>query len=172
MRLTIIVNALGLLVGYATCQTIQRPSEPVHISTTFQFDVRAPFSRVSLMFGPDSEKAWAGERWQPNFLYPQQPKDIEGTVFTVPHGTHQSIWVNTIYDVKGGRMQYVTIIPNVVATVIDVRLSQRTSSETAVEVTYTRTALNPEANEDVRSLSRHDAEAGPNWKQALEKSLQ
>jgi hypothetical protein len=152
-------------------QTVQTSAEPVHIATSFQFEVHAPFSRVALLFGPESEKTWAGKHWQPEFLYPRPAKDAQGAVFTVPHGPHKSIWVNTVYDVSGGKMQYVAVIPGIVATIIDVRLNSIHSSQTAVEVTYTRTALDPDANEDIRSLADDDGKSGPEWQTSIERAL-
>jgi hypothetical protein len=173
MKLAAIVLVLGFtsICGHGDSQTVQTSAEPVHIIASFHFEVHAPFSRVALLFGPESEKTWAGKHWQPEFLYPRPAKDSEGAVFTVTHGPHKSIWVNTVYDVTGGRMQYVAIIPGVVATVIDVRLTSINSSQTAVDVTYTRTALDPEANDDVRSLAQHDGESGPDWQTSIEKSF-
>jgi hypothetical protein len=173
MRLAAIVLVLGCAaIGVnGDSQTVQKSAEPIHTSTSFHFEVHATFSRVALLFGPESEKTWAGKHWQPDFLYPQPAKDSEGAVFTVPHGPHKSIWVNTIYDVTGGRMQYVAVIPDIVATVIDVRLTCMNSSQTAVDVTYTRTALDPEANDDVRLLAQDDGKSGPEWQTAIEKSF-
>src|SRR3984885_2411552 len=173
MRLVAIVLVLGFvsICVNGDSQTVQKSTEPVHIITSFHFEVHAAFSRVALLFGPESEKIWAGKHWQPEILYPQPAKDSQGAVFTVPHGPHKSIWVNTVYDVTGGRMQYVAIIPDIVATVIDVRLTSINSSQTAVDVTYTRTALDPEANGDVRSLARHDGESGPEWQTSIERSF-
>ena len=173
MRLVAIVLVLGFvsICVHGDSQTVQKSTEPVHIITSFHFEVHAPFSRVALLFGPESEKIWAGKHWQPEILYPQPAKDSQGAVFTVPHGPHKSIWVNTVYDVTGGRMQYVAIIPDIVATVIDVRLTSINSSQTAVDVTYTRTALDPEANDDVRSLAHHDGESGPEWQTSIERSF-
>jgi hypothetical protein len=173
MRLAAIVLVLGFTCTcvHGDSQTVQKAADPVHIVTSFHLEVHAPFSRVALLFGPESEKTWAGKHWQPEVLYPRPAKDVQGAVFTVPHGPHKSIWVNTIYDVTGGRMQYVTIIPDIVATVIDVRLTSVNSSQTAVDVTYTRTALDPEANDDVRSLAHHDGESGPEWQTSIERSF-
>ena len=125
MRLAPFVVVLGsAAIGVdVNSQTVQQSTIPFHTSTSFHFEVPAAFARAALLFGAESEKAWAGKPWQPDFLYPQPAKDQEGAVFTVPHGPHKSIWVNTVYDVEGGRMQYVAIIPDIVATVIDVRLT-------------------------------------------------
>ncbi len=162
---------LFLTLAPAESQIMQTPNEPVHLTSTFHFEVHAPFSRVATLFGPESEKTWAGPNWQPTFLYPVPAHDTQGAVFTVPHGPHTSIWVNTVYDVPTGRMQYVAIIPDIVASVIDVHVTSTSPTQTAVDVTYTRTALDPAANNDVRTLAHHHAASGPAWQTSIEQSF-
>jgi len=158
----------GILGG---CHLMTAGTGCVHMSTSFHFNVQAPFARTALLFGPESEKGWAGERWQPRFFYPQPGKDTEGAVFTVRHGPHTSIWVNTVYDVSAGRMQYVAIIPGVVATTVDVTLAGTGPDQTRVDVTYVRTALDAAANDDVQGMARHDAVSGPEWQRAIDELL-
>jgi hypothetical protein len=171
MKLAAAFLALTLLSARAESQTMPTSAEPAHLTTSFHFEIHAPFARVVVLFGPESEKTWAGPRWQPNFLYPLPASDTQGAVFTVPHGPHTSIWVNTLYDLTAGRMQYVAIIPNLVASIIDVHVTAINPTQTAVDVTYTRTALDLAANDDVRSLAHHDAQAGPEWQTSIEQSL-
>ncbi len=130
-----------------------------------------PFRETASLFGPEAEKSWAGEHWQPTFFYPKPGKDTSGAVFTVARGPHTGIWVNTIYDPAGGRMQYVEVIPHIVATVIDVKVTASGAAKTHVDVTYTRTALDPAVNDDVRDLATHDAASGPEWRKAIQDSL-
>jgi hypothetical protein len=142
-------------------------TQPARVTNTFDFHVHEPLERATLLFGPEGERSWAGPRWDPQFLYPLPGKDVEGAVFTVAHG----IWVNTVFDTTAGRMQYVAVIPGVVASVIDVRLSPQGPAKTRVEVTYTRTALNISANEDVKAMGKKDLASGPEWESAIEESL-
>jgi hypothetical protein len=144
---------------------------PAHVSNRFQFVVRAPLSRATALFGPEGEKCWAGPLWNPVFLHPQPGKDIEGAVFTVNHGPHTSVWVNTLFDLAGGRMQYVSLIPDRLVFTVDVRLTAVDSASTAVEVQYTRTALEASANDEVLALGQKDRESGPDWQQAIDRCL-
>src|SRR5215471_5820634 len=75
---------------------------PVHVTNSFDFEVAAPFARVAPLFGPEAERAWAGEYWNPVFLYPQPGKDVQGAVFTIEHGAHTAVWINTLFDLPGG----------------------------------------------------------------------
>ncbi|MHB1700719.1 MAG: hypothetical protein ACYCSN_11420 [Acidobacteriaceae bacterium] len=169
IRATVLMSSTLLLASIlGGCHTMPTATEYVHVNTSFSFSVSAPFARTALLFGPESEKSWAGDSWQPRFFYPKPDADIEGAVFTVQHGPHTSIWVNTVYDVSGGRMQYVAIIPEVVATTIDVQLTSAGQYQTQVDVTYVRTALDTAANDDVRGMARHDAISGPEWKRGIE----
>jgi hypothetical protein len=147
------------------------PVPVVHVVNTFRFELAAPFARVAPLFGPQGERAWAGKHWNPVFLYPLPARDTEGAVFTVQHGPHTSVWINTRYDLAAGRMQYVSLIPDVVVSVIGVRLSSIDAAHTAVEVTYTRTALEPAGNEVVEEMGAHDRTSGPVWQHSIEAAL-
>ncbi|WP_433971819.1 hypothetical protein [Tunturiibacter lichenicola] len=174
MKSTILL-AVGLAAGSVgageTAATAQTDSPLAHVSNSFHFAVPASLSRASAFFGPEGERCWAGDHWNPVFLYPQPAKDVEGAVFTVQHGPHSSVWVNTLFDQAGGRMQYVSFVPDTLVFTVDVRLSALTSSTTKVEVTYIRTALHAEANEDVLAMGKRDGENGPEWQQAIEHCL-
>jgi hypothetical protein len=152
-------------------QTSQTAALPAHVRNSFQFVVRAPLSRAAPLFGPEGERCWAGPHWSPEFLYPQPGKDIQGAVFTVQHGPHTSVWVNTLFDPAAGRMQYVAFIAGAHVSTVDVRLTALDPSSTSVAVTYARTALDVTANDDVRAMGTSDSESGPHWKQAIESCL-
>jgi hypothetical protein len=146
-------------------------TQPMHVSHRFQFVVRAPLSRAAVFFGPDGERCWAGPNWNPEFLFPQPGKDMQGAVFTIQHGPHKSVWVNTLFDPAAGRMQYVSFIPETLVTTVEVRLTAVDPSNTDVEVTYARTALDSSANDEVEALGRKDSESGPEWQRAIERCL-
>jgi hypothetical protein len=79
--------------------------------------------------------------------------------------------VTTLFDPAGGRMQYVSFISGTLVSTVDVRLTALNASSTNVEVTYARTSLNTEANDDVQALGESDRESGPHWQQAIESCL-
>jgi hypothetical protein len=150
---------------------MQPMAQLAHVTNTFEFKIAAPLSRVAPLMGPDGERCWAGKHWDPQFDYPQPAKDVEGAVFTVQHGAHNSIWVTTVFDLATGRVQYVSVIPDLLINVIDLRLTAIDESHTAVAVTYTRTALAAEANDHVNAMGADDRNSGPHWQQAVEACL-
>ena len=152
-------------------QPMQATYDLAHVSNIFRFEVAAPLSRMAPLFGPEAERNWAGKHWNPVFLYPQLAHDTQGAVFTVQHGSRNSVWVNTLFDLPAGRMQYVSFIPDVLVTTVDVKLTPIGESHTSVEVTYVRTALQPSANDDVRALGSSDHDSGPQWQEAIETHL-
>ncbi|HEX3662810.1 MAG TPA: hypothetical protein VHU89_15355 [Acidobacteriaceae bacterium] len=160
-----------LAAAVPALQAQSPPPAPAHIVSTFRFTLAAPLARVAPLFGPEGERAWAGKPWNPVFLYPQTAKDTEGAVFTVQHGPHTSVWVNTVFDLAAGRMQYVSLIPDVLVSLIDVHLTAAGSSHTTVEVTYARTALNAGTNAIVESMGAQDRTSGSAWKKAIEATL-
>lgn len=170
MTSTILVLALGLFPGLARQNAETAAAAPAHVSNSFEFDVHAPLTEVAPLFGPEGERCWAGKHWNPVFIFPQPGKDVEGAVFTIAHGPHTVVWVNTIFDVAGGRMQYVAVIPEVMAFKVDVRL-RPVGAATHVKVTYTRTALDASANDTVIAMGKMDGVAGPDWQRAIESYL-
>jgi len=167
----IALAAIVFFIGAQSTPMNANPA-PAHVVNTFRFQLAAPLARVAPLFGPEGERCWAGQHWDPHFLYPQPARDSEGAVFTVvQHGTHTSVWVNTLFDLDAGRMQYVAVIPGIVLSVIDVRLSAIDASHTSVEVTYARTALDAAMNDHVTSMGAGDRDSGSNWQQAIEPCL-
>ena len=144
---------------------------PAHVSNSFQFVIQAPFSQAAPLFGPEGERCWAGQHWNPEFLHPHVGEDVQGAVFTVQHGPRKSVWVNTIFDLTAGRMQYVAFIPDTVVSTVDVRLTALNASATSVAVTYARTALDGAMNGDIEAMGQRDRESGPEWQRNIESCL-
>jgi hypothetical protein len=149
------------------------PSSTVlaHVSNSFQLTVNAPIEKAGLLFGPDGERNWAGKNWHPVFLHPQPGRDVQGAVFTVPHGDGTAVWVNTLFDVANGKMQYVCFVPDMLVFSVDVRLTALNPTLTKVVVTYVRTALKASANETVEAMGRHDRDAGGEWQRSIDAYL-
>lgn len=141
----------------------------VHTEERFSFRVAAPMERLAPLFGADKERVWA-PGWNPQFVYPLPPADVRGMVFTVAHGHRESVWVNTQLDWKSGRVQYVYVIPDALATLITLQLTAE-GDKTRVDVEYDRTALSAEADAHVREMAEQDRAAGPEWERQVEEYL-
>lgn len=142
----------------------------MHAQTTFTLSVHAPYEKALPLFGPEGERAWAGKHWNPLFVWPQPARDIEGAVFTIQHGPFTAVWINTAFDTQSGHLQYVYVIPEIMATTIDLHLHPD-GNTTHVTVTYTRTALTLQGNAHVESMTEGDRKAGPEWQHALDTLL-
>jgi hypothetical protein len=173
MKGTVSVLVSNLLMGYKhAASQDQTLSLPAHVRSAFQFKLSVPLGRAAPLFGPEAERCWAGQHWNPEFLHPQPAKDVEGAVFTLQHGSRKSVWVNTLFDVSAGRMQYVSFIPDALVSTVDVRLTALDPATTSVDVTYTRTALSTSSNDDVYALATNDRASGPRWQEAIQSCLE
>ena len=137
----------------------------VHTEEKFVFTANGPMSEVALLFGADKERVWAPE-WNPQFVQPVPAADQEGMVFTVKHDHLRAAWVNTAFDPKTGRMQYVYMIPDALVTVITIQLTPK-GNQTQVDVEYARTALSVEADAHVRQMADGDRGSGPEWEKQI-----
>ncbi len=170
--LALIMCAPFLLAQQSESTVTDSQQSTIHVSNSFAFTVDAPLKDAAPLFGPEGEREWAGDDWNPQFIFPVPAQDVEGAVFTVRHGEHTAVWVNTLFDLKSGRMQYVYVVADMLATTIDVRLHANDAVHTKVDVTYLRTALRPEANTYVLALGKHDREQAKVWESAIHSYLQ
>jgi hypothetical protein len=174
------IVSTALIFGTLLCaQTKSAPSKAAdeetslaRVSNSFMLLVKATYADTATLFGPSGERVWAGDDWDPKFLYPRPERDVEGAVFTVQHGSHRSVWVNSVRDIEARHFQYVYFIADALVTVIDVRFTPVDAAATKVDVTYTRTALNPDANGHVHSLGEQDSASAPEWQAAIDRYLQ
>jgi len=147
-----------------TASAISEPVQmgaPLHTCEQFAFIAHAPLDAAWPLFGADKERVWAPD-WNPVFIWPLNAVDQEGMVFKVSRGDKTAVWVNTTLDRTANRIQYVYVLPDVVVTVITVQLAPIAQS-TRVTVTYSRTALEPAANDLVREMAAQDRGAGREW---------
>ena len=115
--------------------------------------------------GPSRNGRQTGNRI---FFIRNPPQDAEGAVFRIQHGQHSAIWVNTRFDPSAGRVQYVYVLDSILTTKIDIEVTRENAARTAVKVSYERTALDPAANEHLKSMAEADAKAGPEWQAAID----
>jgi hypothetical protein len=74
---------------------MKRPSQlPLHTREQFDFIADAPLDVAWPLFGAQGERAWSAN-WHPLFVWPAEPADKQGMVFTVGEGGQTAVWVNT-----------------------------------------------------------------------------
>ncbi len=136
-----------------------------HSEETFLFMADAAIEKVAPLFGADKERVWA-PGWDPVFIHPASPQDARGMVFTVSDDRGKSIWACTEFDLKGGRIQYVYVIPDAMVTVITLWLTPQ-GKQTRVDVKYERTSLTEAADPRVGHMAEKDRAAGPEWQEQV-----
>jgi hypothetical protein len=166
LLLVLMICVSPLLAQKPETTVTKSPQSRVHVSNSFSFTVNAAMHDAAPLFGPESERVWAGDDWNPQFVFPIPARDVEGAVFTIRHGEHTAVWINTLFDLGGGHMQYAYVLADLLATTIDVRLHPIDAAHTMVDVRYVRTALRPEADEHVLALGKHDSEQARNGRMA------
>jgi hypothetical protein len=178
VKITLIVVSALVLGTIATLfflhfRSRHEPAGPVvHVENGFEFTAHSPYKTVAPLFGASAERAWGEGQWNPKFLYPSPEHDTFGEVFTVAHGHLRSVWVNSAFDLEKGHVQYVYVIPDAQAVLIDIHLEEEGPSTTGVKVVYQRTALNPRFNAHVTETGNRDREMGKEWQTAIDATLQ
>lgn len=142
-----------------------------HTETSFDLTVHAPYTETAKLFGPEGERVWAGKHWNPQFLYPDAPRDEQGAVFTIAHGPFTAVWIIAQHDLDARHFQYVYVIPDIMACTIDVRFTPADASTTKVHVTYARSSVSEAGDEHVAAMTEGDRKAGLEWQSAIDAYL-
>jgi hypothetical protein len=167
------VGLIGVLLGWA-CAAAQDNGggKSVHLETSFDVRVHAPVAETTKLFTPEGERAWAGEHWNPQYVYAAGPtRDAAGAVFTIQHGLSRAVWIVTRRDDRAREYDYAYFIPDVMITSIRVTFEPVSADTTNVRVTYERTALSPEGEAHVAAMARADKAAGVEWQSAIDKYI-
>src|SRR5882762_4155059 len=138
----------------------------------FTIILNGSVSDVTPLFGPVREAEWAPD-WSPRFIHPAQGVQREGVVFTTgPGHGRDRLWLLTTYDVRNGRVEYVVVTPGSTANEIKIRVVPDSEQHCKATITYRRSALTPEGNEEVAKLDTHWAEEQRiYWETAINEAL-
>ena len=139
---------------------------------SFTLGLNGRVADVTPLFGPVREAEWAPD-WSPRFIHPAQGAQCEGAMFTTTGGhAKDRLWLVTTYDVGNGRVEYVVMTPGLIATEIKIRVVPDGGQRCKATVTYRRSALAPEGNEEVAKLNAHWVEQQRiHWETAINGAL-
>ncbi len=156
----------GALAGEAGIVTVEQRTQ------SFTIILNGSVSDVTPLFGPVREAEWARD-WSPRFIHPVQGVQREGVVFTTSPGDGRDrLWLLTTYDVRNGRVEYVVVTPAFTSNEIKIRVIPDREKHCNATITYRRSALTPEGNEEVVKLNAHWAEEQRiHWETAINEAL-
>jgi hypothetical protein len=139
---------------------------------SFTIILNGSVSDVTPLFGPVREEEWAPD-WSPHFIHPAHGVQREGVVFTTrPGHGRDPLWLLTTYDARNGRVEYVVVTPAFTANEIKIRVVPDGERHCKATITYRRSALAPEGNEEVAKLNAHWAEEQRiHWETAINEVL-
>jgi hypothetical protein len=172
MKTFVMIFAWGLglveaaLAGVADVPPIEQRTQ------SFTIALNGSVADVTPLFGPVREAEWAPD-WSPRFIHPAQGAQRDGVVFTTTgaHGKGR-LWLLTTYDLGNGRVEYVVMTPALTADEIKIRVVPGGEQRCKATITYRRSALAPEGNEEVAKLDAHWAEEQRiHWETAINEAL-
>src|SRR5262245_46510104 len=172
MRIYVALSAWGVallqsvLGGEAATRVVEQRAQ------SFTIRLNGSVADVTPLFGPVREAEWAPE-WSPRFINPGQSIQEEGVVFaTNGHDGKDRLWLLTTYHVMEGRVEYVLVTPALTASEIKIRVVPEGEHHCKATITYRRSALAPEGNEEVAKLDAHWAkEQQIHWEKAINEAL-
>ena len=172
MRIYLALSAwsVALLHSALAGETATAVLEPQ--TQSFTIELNGPVAGVTPLFGPVREAEWA-PGWAPRFLRPAHGAQKEGVILTTTSGHGKDrLWVLTVYDAREGRVGYVVVTPGITATEIQIRVVPDREQHCKATITYRRSALRPEGNQEVAQLDAHWAKNQQvHWETAINAAL-
>jgi hypothetical protein len=143
----------------------------LHAERSFAVRLNAPPSQAIGLFAPVGEREWS-PNWNPRMIFSNDGSSpAKGSVFTTSDQDGEQIWVVTDYDAQNGFIKYVTVLPGLMVTEIEIRVQEQCGDHSVAEVTHRRTALSPEGNHFVSALSENAAGHAAHWEHAINEAL-
>jgi hypothetical protein len=132
---------------------------------SFMIILNAPPDIAIRPFGALAEQGWDPD-WHPHFVFPTEPKDCEGAVFTIDQRGVQT-WLLQTWDMQNHIVRYIAFDPGVKLTEITIRVSAQGARSSQAVVTYRRTGLSSAGDEQVRHFAQLFTQEGPHWEAAI-----
>ncbi|HZR04959.1 MAG TPA: hypothetical protein VFA61_03930 [Candidatus Udaeobacter sp.] len=172
MKICFTMCACGLALVQVASAGEARTTVPEQRTQSFTIALHGAVADVTPLFGPVLEAEWAPD-WAPRFIHPAQGIQREGVVFTTASGHGKDrLWLLTTYDVTNGRVEYVVITPALTANEIKIHVVPDGEQHCKATITYRRSALALEGNEEVAKLDAHWAEEQRmHWETAINEAL-
>jgi hypothetical protein len=172
MKNIFMVLLCGLALDRATSAGVAGTAVLEQRAQSFTIGLNGSVAVVTPLFGPVREAEWAPD-WSPRFIHPAQGVQREGVVFTTTSGHGKDrLWLLTTYDARNGRVEYVVMTPAFTANEIKIRVVPDGEQHCKATITYRRSALAPEGNEEVAKLDAHWAEKQRiHWQTAINEAL-
>ncbi len=142
-----------------------------HAETSIVFALPAPPALAFPLFGPVRESEWS-PHWKPHFLYPPDPSQAAGAVFTTGPDRNRTIWMLAVYDAAAFHIQYLILQPGMCATTLDIVLGPAADDTSEASVTYRQTALSEAGDRYVKDFAADFPSQRDHWQHAISQRLQ
>ena len=162
------LHALPLLIAAASLGPAAHDVAAAgHVQTelSFRITLNAPPDRAIRAFGSVAEQVWDPD-WHPNYIFPAEPKDCEGAVFSVDSGNIQT-WLLQTWDMHNRVVRYIAFDPGVKLSEITIRVSPLDQRHSDAQVTYKRTGLSTTGDKQIAHWAAHFASEAPQWAAAI-----
>jgi hypothetical protein len=128
--------------------------------------VDMPVDQAFMCFTPAGEERWV-DGWAPRYVHPADGRSERGMVFSTGSGDESTHWLLADFDRAAHRSRYVRCTPASRMTVVEVQCRALDATRTAVEVSYTLTALNDAGEAAIATFERGFVAMIDGWTAAL-----
>jgi hypothetical protein len=172
MKTVLMILGCGLMLVQSATAGAAGAAALEQRTQSFTIMLKGTVADATPFFGPVREAEWA-PTWTPRFIHPAEGAQREGVVFTTTSADGKDrLWLLTAYDAKGGRVEYVFVVPGFMANEIKIQVIPNGEGQCKATITYRHSALAPEGNKEVAKLDALWAEQQRvHWETAINQAL-
>jgi hypothetical protein len=168
-RMTVLIAGTTMLVGVHQARPEEAgPAHPLKSATrSLSIVLNAPIDECLAAFGPVEEQKWDPD-FSPHFIVRTGPEeDPDYAVFSTDSEAGPATWVLSQHDRSKHSMQYVSVRPNLLVTVIDIHCVHADAARSRATVTYHRTSLASDSNQLVEQFAQHFGSQKSHWQDTM-----
>jgi hypothetical protein len=128
--------------------------------------VDLPTDQAFMCFTPAGEELWV-DGWAPCYVHPADGRTEAGMVFSTGDGDEITYWLLADFDRAAHRSRYLRCTPASRMTVVEVHCCAVDATRSAVEVSYTLTALNDAGAAAIATFERGFVAMIEGWAAAI-----
>ena len=130
-----------------------RVEKPNRVSRSFTQHLCAPPPAVFELLCPVRETEWVND-WRPKLVLSDSGVAEPDCVFITPGIPEDALWLMTVHDPVGYRLEIVKVIPGVVVGRISIELAPADEDATTADITYAYTSISDHGDRALEEFTK------------------
>ncbi len=146
--------------------------KPNRVSHTYTQIIKGSIEQIMPLYCPVRELDWC-ENWKVLAVFSNSGLVEKDCIFLTPDNESEIVWIVTDYNMATGLVKMFYIIPEVLVTKLEIRVTATTETTTKAVLTYTKTSLSKAGDNELKSFTKDNYDTMmDSWEKAMNHYLE